>query len=166
MSGSDPLNSPSAMPQLVAYPGSPMLVPRRPKPGTGVTWHIREVAKILDGDTIHAWRQRWDVKPAAAVADGLYGVTTQMIYDHPVPGQCRLYDLDTPDDDEVYEAGDQAAATADLTVWLQVHEGKLMVETWPGGGFGRWLADVFIEGDRTDTLTAYMHREGWRHYTG
>jgi hypothetical protein len=25
---------------------------------------------------------------------------------------------------------------------------------------------VFIEGDRTDTLTAYMHREGWRHYTG
>jgi endonuclease YncB( thermonuclease family) len=150
-------------PQLVQYPGSPLLVPRRPKPGTGVTWHIRELAKILDGDTVHLWRQRWVVRPAAPIADGLWGTTTEMVYDHPTPGQCRVYDLATPEDDE--PGG--LEATGDITAWFEDHPAEqLRVETWPGGGFGRWLADVFVESDRADTLTKFMHAQGWPGYRG
>src|SRR3954465_5304459 len=90
-----PVGGPASRPQLVRYPGSEMLVPKRPKPGTGVTWRIREVARIVDGDTVHAWRQRWAVKAAEQLSDGIWGVTTQMVYDHPTPGVLRLIDLDT-----------------------------------------------------------------------
>ncbi len=62
-------------------------------------------------------------------------------------------------------------AREDVAVWLLAHEGRLRIETWPGGGFDRLLGDVYLAGDRSNTLSQFMLRDanhglGWDAYVG
>lgn len=117
----------------------------------GTDWAVQRVVKVTDGDTVRLARVRTEI-----VADGIWAD----FYDSTsVP--IRLINLDTP---ERGQPG-HTEATLDARTWLAHHAAELRVETWPGGGFDRLLGDIYVAGDRGNTLTQWMLRErGWAPY--
>jgi endonuclease YncB( thermonuclease family) len=125
----------------------------------GTDWAIDAVPRIVDGDTIRVIRSR------------IVGQTDDQLIvarDRHRNGMAiRLVTLDTP------ERGEPCYTDArdDVARWLLEHAGRLRIETWPGGGFDRLLGDVYVAGDRADTLSQWMLRygnrgQGWDAYTG
>ncbi len=125
----------------------------------GTDWAVDAVARIVDGDTIRVVRSR------------VLGQTDDQLVvarDRHRNGMAiRLVTLDTP---ERGEPG-YVEARDDVARWLLEHAGRLRIETWPGGGFDRLLGDVYVAGDRADTLSQWMLRYGngglgWDPYVG
>jgi endonuclease YncB( thermonuclease family) len=126
----------------------------------GTDWHVIELVRVTDGDTVRLVRERTerlddqeDVHRDVADPNGDGK-------DDGVP--IRLINLDTP------ERGEEgySQAKADLAAWITVHSHELMVTTWgETGGFDRFLGDLWVEGDRSNTATQYMLRDkGWLPY--
>jgi endonuclease YncB( thermonuclease family) len=128
------------------------------RPGTD--WQVTAVAKVTDGDSLRLFRRRVFEDSCVPVADGLRLQQRACIEDDPEQSPngvaIRLITLDTP---ERGQPG-YAEAREDVATWLLAHEGRLRVETWPGGGFDRLLGDVYVEGDRSDSLSQWMLRYG------
>lgn len=113
----------------------------------GTDWAIERVVSITDGDTLRVVRRR-----SLMVADGL-GMD---FYDTEPKGVAiRLITLDTPEHNEV----GWADAKRDVARWID-HYPNLRIETWPGGGFDRLLGDIYVAGDRSNTLSQWMLRYG------
>ncbi len=116
----------------------------------GTDWAIDHVVSVTDGDTIRVIRSQ------------VVGHTDDLVIaarDRRRNGVAiRLVTLDTPERGEpgYTDAGD------DVAVWLLAHQGRLRIETWPGGGFDRLLGDVYVTGDRANTLSQWMLRHGRR----
>lgn len=128
---------------------------RPPPPWT--EWEQLDVFAVTDGDTLRGWRLR-DVE---VIGDGLVRATGDSRIVFPRGVSLRLVHIDTP------EKADPAAygrATEDLSDWIFAHRGRLSVATQPGGGFDRYLADVYITGQRGMTASSYMLTEGWGPY--
>jgi endonuclease YncB( thermonuclease family) len=137
------------------------------RPGTD--WQVTAVAKVTDGDTVRLFRRKVYEQGPYPSSDGMRA--RQIVYFEDDPEQSpngvaiRLITLDTP---ERGQPG-YAEAREDVARWLLAHEGRLRVETWPGGGFDRLLGDVYVEGDRSNTLSQFMLRDanhglGWDPY--
>ncbi len=119
----------------------------------GTDWAVDRVVTVTDGDTLRLIRRRTLTIDSDLACD---------VYDaNPRGVPVRLVTVDTP---ERGQAG-YADATRDVTAWLELHAGRVRVETWPGGGFDRLLGDLYVAGDRSDTLTQWMLRDrGWLPY--
>lgn len=113
----------------------------------GTDWAVQHVVRVIDGDSVRVVRRR-----TSPIADGL----DCDVYDTDPDGVAlRLITLDTP---ERGEPGYSEAA-ADVADWLHEYRDRLRVETWPGGGFDRLLADIYVHGDRSNTLSQHMLRD-------
>ena len=124
------------------------------------TWNGFIIDRVVDGDTVRGWRSR-----ELSIADGMKMLLLDELWDEDgevtIPGKAlRLVNLDTP------ERGTPGydKARNDLAKWLTVHAGNLMVDTAPGGGFDRLLADIYVSGDRGNTASQHMLKIGWEPY--
>ena len=103
-------------------------------------WQIVRVVKVVDGDTV-----------AFEVSRVLDDDGEREIFERVRSMKVRLVTLDTPERGEV----GWPEARADVAYWLSVG-GPLRVETYGRDAFGRHLGDVYVTGDRGDTLTQHM----------
>lgn len=115
--------------------------------------YVVDLARAVDGDTVAGLIT--DDRPLG------YGLR-QRVYSgdengEPKEASIRLIRLDTP---ERGQSG-YREATADARAWLLERTGRLRVEVLGAGGLGRLLGDVYVVGDRGDTLTQHMLRLGW-----
>jgi endonuclease YncB( thermonuclease family) len=109
----------------------------------GTDWQIDRIVRVTDGDSLRVVRRR------RTLLDGLRIETTDADFINGVP--IRLINLDTP------ERGhdDYLEARNDVVNWLGRHP-HLSITTWPGGGFDRLLGDIWVTGDRSNTLSKWM----------
>jgi endonuclease YncB( thermonuclease family) len=120
-------------------------------------WKIDRVVSVTDGDTLRAQISRVTAVTndfeAVFRTKGARGVSLRLII------------VDTP---EVKDKERWARAKFELTDWVIKHTGErspgLRVQTYESGGWDRLLADVYVEGDRGNTLTQYMLQRGWPPY--
>lgn len=121
----------------------------------GTDWTVTRIVSVTDGDSLRVIRRR--TTPAG---DGL----NIDIYDaEPAGVPIRLITLDTPERGKV----GYLDARRDVLTWLMQIEAKpgLSITTWPDGGFGRHLGDIWVTGRRSETLSQWMLRErGWLPY--
>lgn len=119
----------------------------------GTDWTLERIVSVTDGDSLRVLRRR-----TFFVGDGLEGA----IYDAGSKGiPIRLITLDTPErgEDGWARAGD------DVRWWLFNNIGRLSITTWTDGGFSRHLGDIWVTGDRSNTLSQWMLRErNWLPY--
>lgn len=118
----------------------------------GTDWQIDKIVSVTDGDTVRLVRRR---------TTHLEGLRVDVTDSDPKGVSVRLITLDTP------ERGDNgwAQAADDVRLWLFGNTGRMSVTTWPDGGFGRHLGDIYVTGDRSNTLSQWMIRErGWLPY--
>lgn len=127
---------------------------------------ILELVEITDGDTVRAFLTRTEpydeISYHTVATDPAVlprGVALRLIY-----VQCPDY----PD-----KVG-KAAAKADTQWWFTINSQRQMrVRTWYGGGFGRYLADIYCldaDGSRHSLsqwlLTHANDGKGWPSFTG
>lgn len=127
---------------------------------------IEELYSITDGDTVRAFLTRTEPHDEISLRTirtdrGVlpHGVSLRLVY-----VQCPDY----PD-----KVG-KAAAKADTEWWFTTNsQHRMRVRTWYGGGFGRYLADVyFTDKDGIDhSLSQWLLRDandgkGWPYYKG
>lgn len=116
-------------------------------------WKL-EVASVTDGDTIRGHLSR-----ELPVTNGW----SQTLHTtNPKGYPLRLVILNTP---ERGQPG-YVEARADLARWLELRRGRLRVETYESAGWDRLLADIYGEGDRSDTASQWMLLQGWASYLG
>jgi endonuclease YncB( thermonuclease family) len=126
---------------------------------TGTDWAVERIVSVTDGDTVRLIRRRSFLLDSELSCD---------VYDRNPRGVAvRLITLDTPE----RGAGRYLDARTDVVEWLTNPDwpvkfrADLRVETWPGGGFDRLLGDLYVAGDRSNTLSQWMLRErGWQPY--
>jgi endonuclease YncB( thermonuclease family) len=112
-----------------------------------------DTATAVDGDTVRAHLTRHIPLTESLTA-------TIHTTDHPIA--LRLLWVDTP---ERNNPDGWRRARTDTTTWLAAHAGNLTVETHGHDNFGRQLADIYITGDRTNTLSQWLIIErGWLPY--
>lgn len=109
-------------------------------------------ASVTDGDTVRAHLTR-----EVGVVNG-WALTVHST--DPKGVRLRLVILDTPERGQV----GYSEAKAHVLEWLQAHTGRLRCETYQAGGFDRLLADIYVDGERGNTLTQYMLQMGWDPY--
>lgn len=114
-------------------------------------WVVDRVVKVVDGDTLHLEVHSDPVLVSDDMAQTFYSAK---------PWKCRLITVDTP---ERGEAG-HLEAGAFCRTWLAQRDGAVCAETYHRDAFGRRLTDVYIAGDRTDTLSQALLREGYATY--
>lgn len=87
----------------------------------------------------------------------------------------RLIRLDTPElrfrdpvdpARQAFVRAEAQRARGHVLVWMAEHAGALMVTTYGKDELSRHLADVWVDGDRGDTLTQHMLRLGWDPWVG
>lgn len=126
----------------------------------GTDWAVVDVSRVVDGDTVRLFRRRVLEGPWMRSSDGLRARQAFCLEDDPEQVRdgvaVRLINLDTP---ERGEPGHREARD-DVATWLLAHDGRLRVETWPGGGFDRLLGDIYMADDRGQTLSQHMLRDG------
>jgi endonuclease YncB( thermonuclease family) len=126
--------------------------PVKAPPPAPEDWEIDDVDRVIDGDTCDL-----TVRRPIGELDGFRIEAAGVI-------RVRIVHLDTP------EKGNLAAAqaTADLSDWLHGWGvTPLRVTTQGKDAFGRYLGDVYVAADRTQTASDHMVRErGWPVWTG
>lgn len=118
------------------------------------------VASVTDGDTIRAHLSR------SEELDGDDDFTATVTYRSRDPRglPIRVLWVDTPemrakDPAERIQAG---LARDDVITWLAKYPGKLRVETAGRDDLSRHLGDIYVTGDRGNTLSQYLIRDrGW-----
>lgn len=127
---------------------------------------IAELYEITDGDTIRAFLSR-DEPYDEHARHTIY--TDRVIFPRGV--SLRLVYVSCPDyPDRV----GKAAAKADTKWWFSTNSHRqMMVRTWYGGGFGRYLADIYYidEAGTAHSLSQWLLTEanngqGWPYYQG
>lgn len=113
------------------------------------------VVKVTDGDTLRLHLSR-DVPL-------VHGWKHTISDDMPTGQAVRLVILDTP------ERGHPGylEAAADVRDWLMnvtLAGRTLRCETYNSGGFDRILGDLYVDGDRSQSLSQHMLRLGWLPY--
>ncbi len=110
---------------------------------------LTQVLKVVDGDSVNV------------ACEGVVGRLTD---DHAelvlrrTLLHCRLVTLDTP------ERGQEGYVEAAIDVgrWFGMYWPFIELETYGRDSFGRMLADLYEENDRSNTLSQWMLRErGW-----
>lgn len=129
---------------------------------TETDWAIERVVRVVDGDT-------FDVILSRTLGE-LDGFDISATSKPTKPARLRPIHLDTPEEEDA-EGYDEA--TADATNWLRVTElgCRLRVVTYGKDSFGRYLSDVYVDGDRANTFSRHMLEDanngnGWPAYTG
>lgn len=118
---------------------------------SGEDWAL-VVLSVTDGDTLRGRIER--------VASLTHGFEQAIRSSDPKGQRLRLVNLNTP------EAGKAGWAEAKTDAWDWVfgeRRHQLRVQTY-GDTLGRLLADVYVDGDRSNTLTAHMLELGWEPY--
>ena len=112
-------------------------------------WTLDDLLRVIDGDSLVCDLSRM-------LDDDGQRQLLERRYDC----RLRLVTVDTP---ERGETG-WAQAREDTAAWLSVRP-RLQVETYGPDNFGRLLADVYVQGDRSQTLSQYLMRDkGWLPY--
>ena len=130
----------------------------------GQTYRITQY-RAVDGDTIRAHLLRETLTRADRmdpwVTEDIVRTRTDP-QTHPEGLSLRLITLNTP------ERGTPGylEARRDLDGWLKAFSDRLVAEVWPGGGFDRMLADVYVAGHREVTASEHMLMIGWEPYLG
>lgn len=141
----------------------------------GTNWRLVAVTKYIDGDTLRILRDRYVTadSPEISISDDLLLQSSVVTYVRDNPGSdptdpmagrsARLVYVDTP---ERGDTANWARANADTKAWIEERAGNLMVTTYgTSGGFDRLLADIWVAGDRNNTLSKYLIIErGWPPY--
>lgn len=132
------------------------------------------VFSVTDGDTVRAFRRWTHSEYGCEVAPGLLMDEHREFYDdpavHPRGVALRLIHLNTPETKPDKEAWNRARS--DLLTWLAARTGRLRcIFTEESGAFDRILADIYTEGDRSDTASQWMllygnNGQGWPPYLG
>jgi endonuclease YncB( thermonuclease family) len=120
---------------------------RQVKPAPAIEdWEVLSVFHIVDGDTVDL-----EVRRAVGQVDQFTLYAEGVI-------RVRVVHLDTP---ERGEPGHDEAM-GDLEDWVidrSQYDDGLRVTTQGRDAFGRYLGDVYIAHDRSDTLTLHMVRD-------
>lgn len=137
------------------------------RPGTD--WAINGFT-VTDGDTIRAFLDtERQIEPETELGDLLLSRVERARTNRAVRPRgvgLRLITVNTPE-----LSGPRAdpvrarAAMADLSAWLDRWK-RLRCETWPGGGFERLLADVYVDGRRDLTASEHLLQLGWPPFLG
>lgn len=117
-------------------------------------WQIDHVVSVTDGDTIRAMLSRDEPLDN--------GLRHKVYTENPKGDPLRLVHLDTPERGQTgyYEARD------DVRFWLDAHP-WLRVATPYKDSLSRRVADIYVAGDRADTLSQWMVLErGWPVWLG
>lgn len=129
----------------------------------GLDYHAT-VAKEGDGDTVQLHLAR---SAEEAVVPG-WRRTVVDATDPKYPAHVRLIILQAPEMKKpTFEEG--KIARDRLLGWLAKYRDRLMVELWPdpnAGAFGRYLGDIYVEGERGNTASQYMLSLGYLPYLG
>lgn len=128
------------------------------------THRITRVVSVQDGDSLRVdtWQEQ-----ELALSDDFTTTVVQRNRD-PRGLALRLVRLDTPElraETQAERARAQVARTH-AREWLERHAGRLMVTTYGSDDLSRKLADVWVVGDRGNTLTQHMLLMGWDPWLG
>lgn len=114
-------------------------------------WSVTQVVKVVDGDSVHLH----------LLAD-IYDLTEDlgMVLRTTRPWKCRLVIIDTP------ERGAPGYVEAGIYTdrWLRAAGAGLRAETYYRDSFGRMLVDLYVAGDRGNTLSQALLLEGYATY--
>jgi endonuclease YncB( thermonuclease family) len=119
------------------------------------------VASVVDGDTIRGRVTR--VEEHDGTDEFVEFVTRRNRDPRGIP--IRLMWVNTPE----YRDDRPAALRArdDTAIWLASNVGRLRVETCGRDDLSRHLGDIYVDGDRGNTLSQYLIRDrGWPPYLG
>lgn len=114
-------------------------------------WAVDVVVKVVDGDSVHLMMS---TSPQLVTEDLAQSFSTAR------PWKCRLVTLDTPERGEV----GWAEARNDVASWLAEYADDLRAQTYQRDNFGRVLTDIYVAGDRGNTLSQAMLKAGWNPY--
>lgn len=109
------------------------------------------IASVTDGDTVRALLTR------VIDHDDDFTATIRTRDGNGVP--IRLLWVDTP---ERSDTDAWRAARIDTASWLAAHAGQLRCETHGRDNLNRTLGDIYVTGDRGNTLSQHLIRDrGW-----
>lgn len=156
----------------------PPVLPGELLPLDGTDWNVVAPVRTVDGDTVRVRRQQltWTLLDECEIGDSLVleewrlRVVRDDETELPDGLAARLVNLDTPElrSKDPAERERAKLAAADLTLWFELHAGRVRCISYDeAGGFDRLLIDLYVlaeDGTIEETASQWMLKRDWAPY--